>query len=126
MASEAWQCPTLLLNGFGEHRIEGIGDKHVPWVHNVRDTDAVAAIDDEDCLRILRLFNEPAGRAYLVARGVGEGEVEQLGWLGISSIANLLAARRRLRPEPSPLQLTHRTDLLDIDVPSVDLSAYDI
>ena len=92
MASEAWQCPTLLLNGFGEHRIEGIGDKHVPWVHNVRDTDAVAAIDDEDCLRILRLFNEPAGREHLVARGVGEGEVEQLGWLGISSIANLLAA----------------------------------
>ena len=92
MASEAWQCPTLLLNGFGEHRIEGIGDKHVPWVHNVRDTDAVAAIDDEDCLRILRLFNEPAGRKHLVARGVGEGEVEQLGWLGISSIANLLAA----------------------------------
>lgn len=92
MASEAWQCPTLLLNGFGEHRIEGIGDKHVPWGHNVRDTDAVAAIDDEDCLRILRLFNEPAGREHLVARGVGEGEVEQLGWLGISSIANLLAA----------------------------------
>ena len=92
VASEAWQCPTLLLNGFGEHRIEGIGDKHVPWVHNVRDTDAVAAIDDEDCLRILRLFNEPAGREHLVARGVGEGEVEQLGWLGISSIANLLAA----------------------------------
>ena len=43
------------MNGFGDHRIEGIGDKHVPWVHNVRNTDAVAAIDDEDCLRILRL-----------------------------------------------------------------------
>ena len=45
---------------------------------------------------------------------------------GAEYIANLLAARRRLRPEPSPLQLTHRTDLLDIDVASVDLSAYDI
>ena len=105
VASEAWQCPTLLLNGFGEHRIEGIGDKHVPWVHNVRDTDAVAAIDDEDCLRILRLFNEPAGRAHLVARGVGEGEVEQLGWLGISSIANLLAASKR----PSTSSWARRT-----------------
>ncbi len=62
VASEALQCPTLLQNGFGGHRIEGIGDKHVPWIHNVRNTDAVAAIDDEDCMRLLRLFNEPAGR----------------------------------------------------------------
>ena len=36
VASEALQCPTLLQNGFGGHRIEGIGDKHVPWIHNVR------------------------------------------------------------------------------------------
>jgi len=60
VATEALQCPTLLMNGFGDHRIEGIGDKHIPWVHNVRNTDAVAAIDDEDCMRILRLFNERA------------------------------------------------------------------
>ncbi len=69
VATEALQCPTLLKNGFGDHRIEGIGDKHVPWVHNVRNTDAVAAIDDEDCMRLLRLFNEPAGRELLVAAG---------------------------------------------------------
>ena len=50
------------MNGFGGHRIEGIGDKHVPWVHNVRNTDVVAAIDDEECMRLLRLFNEEAGR----------------------------------------------------------------
>jgi cysteine synthase A len=56
VASEAKQCPTLLMNGFGGHRIEGIGDKHVPWIHNVRNTDVVTAIDDEDCMRILRLF----------------------------------------------------------------------
>src|ERR1019366_3641222 len=56
VAAEALQCPTLLMNGFGAHRIEGIGDKHIPWVHNVRSTDAVAAIDDEDCMRIVRLF----------------------------------------------------------------------
>ena len=60
------------MNGFGDHRIEGIGDKHVPWVHNVRNTDAVAAIDDEDCMRILRLFNEPAGRDHLASLGVDE------------------------------------------------------
>src|SRR5262249_44017890 len=62
VAVEALQCPTLLACGFGDHRIEGIGDKHIPWIHNVRNTDAVAAIDDEQCLAIMRLFNEDAGR----------------------------------------------------------------
>ena len=92
VASEALQCPTLLMNGFGGHRIEGIGDKHVPWVHNVRNTDAVAAIDDEDCMRVLRLFNEPAGREYLSLCAVKGDAVHNLPLLGISSIGNLLAA----------------------------------
>jgi cysteine synthase len=92
VASEALQCPTLLQNGFGGHRIEGIGDKHVPWIHNVRNTDAVAAIDDEDCMRLLRLFNEPAARATLQALGLEPEQVAQLPLLGISSIANVLAA----------------------------------
>ena len=92
IATEAIQCPTLLLNGFGDHRIEGIGDKHVPWVHNVRNTDAVAAIDDEDCMRLLRLFNEPAGKAYLAELGADATTIEQLSLLGISGICNLLAA----------------------------------
>ncbi len=91
-ASEALQCPTLLLNGFGGHRIEGIGDKHVPWVHNVKNTDLVIAIDDEACIRLVRLFNEPAGRAYLVQQGVPTDLVERLDLLGISGIANLLSA----------------------------------
>ena len=92
VAAEALQCPTLLSNGFGEHRIEGIGDKHVPWIHNVRNTDAVAAIDDEDCMRLLRLFNEPAGRKHLASLGVKAREAESLPLLGISSLCNLLAA----------------------------------
>ncbi len=92
VASEALQCPTLLMNGFGGHRIEGIGDKHVPWVHNVRNTDAVAAIDDEDCMRLLRLFNEEAGRVCLGTLGLDAQQVDSLSLLGISSIANLLAA----------------------------------
>ena len=75
VAAEALQCPTLLRNGFGAHRIGGIGDKHVPWVHNVRNTDAVAAIDDEDCLRLARLFNE-AGCAS--TRGA-EGPAADIG-----------------------------------------------
>ncbi len=92
VASEALQCPTLLSNGFGDHRIEGIGDKHVPWVHNVRNTDAVAAVDDEDCMRVLRLFNEPAGRELLAAAGVPEATFGKLSLLGISGICNVLAA----------------------------------
>ena len=92
VATEALQCPTLLMNGFGAHRIEGIGDKHVPWVHNVRNTDAVAAIDDEDCMRIVRLFNEPAGREYLASLGVTAKQLKQLPLVGISGVCNLLAA----------------------------------
>jgi len=91
-ASEALQCPTLLLNGFGGHRIEGIGDKHIPWIHNMKNTDLVMAIDDEACMSIVRLFNEPAGRAYLLKQGVPEGLVAQLDLLGISSIANVLSS----------------------------------
>ena len=90
-ASEALQCPTLLENGFGAHRIEGIGDKHVPWIHNVKNTDLITAIDDNAVVNIARLFNEPAGRAYLVKKGVPEQLVQQLSLLGFSSIANVLS-----------------------------------
>lgn len=88
---EALQCPTILNNGFGGHRIEGIGDKHIPWIHNVKSTDMVIAIDDEDSQRLLRLFNDPAGHRYLVEEaGVEPAVVEQLSLLGISGIANVL------------------------------------
>ncbi len=92
VASEALQCPTLLMNGFGGHRIEGIGDKHVPWVHNVKNTDLVAAIDDEDCMRIFRLFNEKAGKKHLKSMGLDEETISSLSLLGISCIANMLSA----------------------------------
>ena len=91
-ASEAVQCPTLLNNGFGGHRIEGIGDKHVPWVHNVKNTDMVIAIDDEAPMTLLRLLNEPAGKEYLASLGICKCLIEKLDWLGISSISNLLSA----------------------------------
>jgi len=92
VASEALQCPTLLQNGFGGHRIEGIGDKHVPWIHNVRNTDVVTAVDDEDCMRLLRLFNEKEGREYLVSAGVDRELVAKLEMIGISGIGNILSA----------------------------------
>jgi hypothetical protein len=91
-AGEAVQCPTILYNGFGEHRIEGIGDKHVPWVHNVRNTDLAIGLDDEASVSLIRLFNEPAGISYLVDQGVKPDFIEQLPLLGISGVANLLSA----------------------------------
>ena len=96
-AVEALQCPTLLRCGFGGHRIEGIGDKHVPWIHNARNTDLVAAIDDEATMRLLRLLNEPAGRAVLARRGIAADVIAHLPLLGISSICNLLAAIKTAR-----------------------------
>ncbi|MFP4687841.1 MAG: pyridoxal-phosphate dependent enzyme, partial [bacterium] len=90
--AEALQCPTLLYNGFGAHRIEGIGDKHVPWIHNVRNTDTLIAIDDNHCMNLMRLFNEPVGRKFLKKQGVPAEFVDSLDLLGISSIANVLSS----------------------------------
>jgi len=92
VAAEALQCPTLLNNGYGGHRIEGIGDKHIPWIHNVRNTDMVVAVDDEKTIRLMRLFNEEKGRDYLAQNGVSEDLVQNLDLLGISSIGNLVAS----------------------------------
>jgi cysteine synthase A len=91
VATEALQCPTLYQLGFGGHRIEGIGDKHVPWIHNVRNTDMIAAIDDERCLALFRLFNEPIGQTQL-NHVVSDELIQQLPLLGISGICNLVAA----------------------------------
>jgi cysteine synthase len=92
VASEALQCPTLLNCGFGGHRIEGIGDKHVPWIHNTRNTDTVVAVDDENCMRLFRVFNTPAGHEMLKDAGVSAEIVEKLSLMGISSISNVLSA----------------------------------
>ncbi len=96
-ASEALQCPTMLENGFGAHRIEGIGDKHVPWIHNVMNTDLVTAIDDAAVVNLARLFNEKEGRATLVRAGVPAALVDRLDLLGFSGIANLLSAIKMAR-----------------------------
>ena len=87
---EALQCPTILDNGFGGHRIEGIGDKHIPWVHNVKNTDMVIDIDDEDSQRLLRLFNCKEGQEYLKSLGLSDEQIEKFTWMGISGIANVL------------------------------------
>ncbi len=117
IASEALQCPTLLENGFGAHRIEGIGDKHVPWVHNVKNTDMIAAIDDNAVVNLARLFNEEHGRAYLVERGVPEETVAQLDLLGFSGVANVLScikAAKYYEMDENDAMLTILTDSMEL------------
>ena len=93
VAAEALECPTLLRNGFGEHNIQGIGDKHVPLIHNVLNTDVVLAVSDRATDRLGVLFGSDTGRAYLAARrDVPEGVLAGLPSLGLSSICNVLGA----------------------------------
>jgi len=117
VASEALQCPTLLINGFGAHRIEGIGDKHVPWIHNIRNTDMVVAIDDNSVVNIMRLFNEPSGRNYLARKGVPVEVIEHLDLLGFSGIANVLSAVKFAKYYdlgPDDVVLTVLTDSMEL------------
>ncbi len=116
-AGEAAQCPTILLNGFGEHRIEGIGDKHIPWVHNVKNTDFAIGVDDEAAVALERLFNEPAGQDYLADQGVPAGTIADLPLLGVSGIANLLSAVKLAKY----LEMTGRDMLATIATDSMEM-----
>ncbi|MBU0488668.1 MAG: pyridoxal-phosphate dependent enzyme [Bacteroidetes bacterium] len=123
VASEALQCPTLSRNGFGGHRIEGIGDKHVPWIHNIKNTDVVTAIDDEDCMRLLRLFNEKEGHAYLRTLHIPEEIISQLHLIGISGIANLLGAIKAAKyyeMDSNDVIVTVATDSADMYLSRID------
>jgi len=115
--AEALQCPTLLMNGYGGHRIEGIGDKHVPWIHNLRNTDMVIAIDDNYTMRLLRLFNEELGHEYLLKQGVDQDIINNLDLLGISSIGNLLAAVKYAKY----YELTEKDIVLTVFTDSMEL-----
>jgi cysteine synthase len=92
VAAEALECPTLLRNGFGEHNIQGIGDKHVPLIHNVMNTDVVVDVSDRDTDALNVLFNTDDGRSLLAERGVDEATIAALDSFGLSSICNVLAA----------------------------------
>ena len=67
-AVEALECPTMLYNGFGEHNIQGIGDKHIPFIHNVTNTDVVVGVSDRPCDELGMVFNTEEGRAQLAVR----------------------------------------------------------
>ena len=95
---EALECPTLLRNGYGEHNIQGIGDKHVPLIHNVMNTDFVIGVSDQVSDHLNLLFNTPEGQGYLEARkGVAPELLQQLSVLGLSGIANVIAAIKLAR-----------------------------
>jgi cysteine synthase len=114
VAVEALECPTMLENGFGEHNIQGIGDKHVPLIHNVMNTDTVVGISDRATDELNVLFNTTAGREYLVRRrGVPHEVVAALDSFGLSSICNVLAAIAVARHDdlgPDDIILTVATD----------------
>jgi cysteine synthase len=92
VAVEALECPTMLYNGYGEHNIQGIGDKHIPFIHNVVNTDVAVAVSDRATDQLFVLFNDPAGHALLRAQGVGEEAIAALPHFGLSSICNIVAA----------------------------------
>jgi len=97
VAVEALECPTMLENGFGEHNIQGIGDKHIPMIHNMMNTDVVCAISDKSTDELDLLFNSEAGRAHLSSKGVPDEVVSQLDHFGFSSICNTLAAIKTVK-----------------------------
>src|SRR3984885_1240751 len=110
---EALECPTMLANGFGEHNIQGIGDKHIPLIHNVMNTDLVAGISDRATDQLSVLFAEQAGLDYLRARRVPEPVLRSLPAFGLSSVCNILAAvktAKYLRLGPDDVVLTVATD----------------
>ncbi len=114
VAVEALECPTMLENGFGEHNIQGIGDKHIPLIHNVMNTDTVVGISDRATDELNVLFNTATGRGYLAGRrGVSPALVEALGSFGLSSICNVLASiavARRDGLGPDDVIVTVATD----------------
>jgi cysteine synthase len=124
VAVEALECPTLLYNGFGEHNIQGIGDKHVPLIHNVMNTDAVVAISDRATDELFLLFNTEAGRAHLVERhGLDEGLVTSLHRFGFSAICNVLAAIKIAKYRdlgPNDLVMTVATDGAELYASEID------
>jgi cysteine synthase A len=114
VAAEALECPTMLANGFGEHNIQGIGDKHIPLIHNVMNTDLVAAVSDRATDQLSLVFATGAGREYLRGRrGVPQATLEALPGFGLSSICNVLAAvktAKYLRLGPDDVVITVATD----------------
>lgn len=92
VAGEPVQCPTLSLNGYGGHDIQGIGDKHVTWIHNVMNNDAVVALDDIECKKLLQVMTDEEGKKFL-KEFLKEEDVDTMADIfGISGVANIVGA----------------------------------
>jgi len=112
-AVEAVECPTMLYNGYGEHNIQGIGDKHIPFIHNVTNTDVVVGVSDRACDELGVAFGTDEGRARLSAAGVDDAVLDALDHFGLSSICNVIAAikvSRELDLGPDDALITLATD----------------
>jgi cysteine synthase len=123
VAVEALECPTMLYNGFGEHNIQGIGDKHIPLIHNVTNTDVAVAVTDRRTDVLHAVFNRDAGRRALEARGVPAPIIDALGDFGLSSICNTIAAiktAKKLGLGPGDLIATVATDGSELYTSEID------
>src|SRR5215204_3799328 len=113
-AVEALECPTMLCNGYGEHNIQGIGDKHIPLIHNVMNTDVVIGVTDAASDALNQLFGSNAGRGYLGGRRKIDSEViRQFDDIGLSGLANIVAAiklAKHLEYGPGDVVMTVATD----------------
>ena len=113
-AVEASECPTMLCNGFGEHNIQGIGDKHIPLIHNVMNTDVVIGVSDAATNALNLLFRSEKGRAYLTGRRkLDPAVIRQFDAVGISGLANIVAAiklAKHLDYGPDDVVMTVATD----------------
>ena len=115
---EAIECPTLLYNGYGEHNIQGIGDKHVPLIHNVMNSDFVVGVSDEATNNLNLLFNTNEGKKYLESRkGFEKDFVNRLPEFGFSSIANIIASiklAKKMKLSKNDAIITVATDGADL------------
>ena len=115
---EPIKCPTLYNNGYGDHDIQGIGDKHVTWIHNVMNMDAIMCIDDVECKKVLQLFSDPVGKEFLMNKvGLPHDDVEKLSsYFGISGICNLFGAIKTAKyydMDENDVIFTFATDSID-------------
>ena len=115
---EPVQCQTLYSNGYGAHRIEGIGDKHVTWIHNVRNMDLLMCVNDMESVRGLALLTNQVGMQTLSCRyGVPEADVEAMSeFFGISGVCNVLGAIKTAKFYgfgPDDVIVTICTDAID-------------
>ena len=115
---EATECPTLLYGGYGEHNIQGIGDKHVPLIHNVMNTDFVVGVSDQATNNLNLIFNTAIGQNYLKSKkGLKEVFVDRLPEFGLSSIANIIASiklAKYMNLGPEDAIITVATDGADL------------